>query len=81
MTWPGVDVLGRPFEQPERPIVGVPEESLVVDGEGSRREQLSVIPAIDDLVDVAERYVGGRHAGVDQKLDLLEAKAPPSQCV
>ena len=69
----GEAVLGHPFDQLHGAVRAVaPAERLVVLGERAGREQLAVIAAVDDLVDVAERDVLPGTPSSSSRRDLLE---------
>ena len=65
-------VLDGPLQQLERAVRLLPAERLVVLAERAAPQQLAVIAAVDDLVDVAEGDVLGRDAAVGQEPELLE---------
>src|SRR6476620_9549976 len=71
-------ILRCPLELLERSVRSIaPAEGLVVDGESTCGEQVAVIAAIDDLVDVAQRDPLGWDARVGQDTELPErARAP-----
>ncbi len=56
-------ILGQPVEELERAVRGIaPAEGAVVLERRTRRAQLPVVAAVDDLVDVAQRDVRGIRA-------------------
>ena len=74
----GLAVLDRPLEELEGAVRRVaPAEALVVDDRRAGREQLAVVAAVDDLVDVGERDPLRRDPRVAEQPDLLEARPCP----
>ena len=69
-------VLDGPLQQLERAVRLLPAERLVVLPERATPQQLAVVAAVDDLVDVAERDVLRRDAVVGQEPELLEGAGP-----